>query len=379
MASNFDSEDSPTRRFNVEKYSEEAAGGQLRAPIAPYIDAPDSLANQRQMVVSFRHESSGKEVYFKAFITALNETYNSEWTREKVFGRVDPIQLFRSTERQITLALKVPAASMSEAYENLGRIQLLTQFLYPTYMEDGSAAQLIAQAPLVRLKVMNLIKTNKADETASGIEGRSSFKNYKSDLTATNGLLGSIGNLHVNHNLESNEGIVIEKGVNTILPTFIDINLSFSPIHEHPIGWNEKGEALSATFPYGVDLHTEEHNIDPTDAYNRDYALDFNFEGMTHEEKLAHIIAQGADRETMDKLMKEEFGDRDVAQQALDNSAARYSGWFRDSRFDKDLQAVKDGTASDYQRSSVAGETNRRHSRKGSYSKSVKYIYDLEY
>jgi len=375
MASNFDSEDSPTRRFNVEKYSEEAAGGQLRAPIAPYIDAPDSLANQRQMVVSFRHESSGKEVYFKAFITALNETYNSEWTREKVFGRVDPIQLFRSTERQITLALKVPAASMSEAYENLGRIQLLTQFLYPTYMEDGSAAQLIAQAPLVRLKVMNLIKTNKADETASGVEGRKSFKNYKSDLTATNGLLGSIGNLHVNHNLESNEGIVIEKGVNTILPTFIDINLSFSPIHEHPIGWNEKGEALSATFPYGVDLHTEEHNIDVEDAY-----------GLAHskidgEDVRGTVESQEALEEfvAMNELMKEEFADRDVAQQALDNSAARYSGWFSDSRFDKDLQAVKDGTASDYQRSSVAGETNRRHSRKGKYSESVRYIYDLEY
>ena len=375
MASNFDSEDSPTRRFNVEKYSEEAAGGQLRAPIAPYIDAPDSLANQRQMVVSFRHESSGKEVYFKAFITALNETYNSEWTREKVFGRVDPIQLFRSTERQITLALKVPAASMSEAYENLGRIQLLTQFLYPTYMEDGSAAQLIAQAPLVRLKVMNLIKTNKADETASGVEGRKSFKNYKSDLTATNGLLGSIGNLHVNHNLESNEGIVIEKGVNTILPTFIDINLSFSPIHEHPIGWNEKGEALSATFPYGVDLHTEEHNIDVEDAY-----------GLAHskidgEDVRGTVESQEALEEfvAMNELMKEEFADRDVAQQALDNSAARYSGWFRDSRFDKDLQAVKDGTASDYQRSSVAGETNRRHSRKGKYRESVRYIYDLEY
>jgi len=374
MASNFDSEDSPTRRFNVEKYSEEAAGGQLRAPIAPYIDAPDSLANQRQMVVSFRHESSGKEVYFKAFITALNETYNSEWTREKVFGRVDPIQLFRSTERLITLALKVPAASMSEAYENLGRIQLLTQFLYPTYMDDGSAAQLIAQAPLVRLKVMNLIKTNKADETASGLEGRGSFTNYKSDLTATNGLLGSIGNLHVNHNLESNEGIVIEKGVNTILPTFIDINLSFSPIHEHPIGWNEKGDALSATFPYGVDLHTEEHNIDVENVYTAPPPEECPG-GMTEDECSDFEAEQYEQQETMNELMEEEFGDRDVAQQALDNSAARYSGWFSKSRFNKDVRAVKDGTASAYQRSSVAGQSHRQDRKKGR----GQLIYDLEY
>jgi len=407
MADNFDTDDSPTRRFNVDKYASapeggppgQALGGQLRVPIAPYIDAADALANNRQMVVSVRHEASGKEVFFKAFITAFNETYNSDWSRESVFGRVDPIQLFRSTERKITLALKVPGATEGEAYENLGRLQLLTQFLYPTYLDDGASAQLMGQSPLVRLKVMNLIRTNKNDEPAVDMyANRESFNNYKSDLGASAGLLGTINSLQINHNLENPAASAIEKGVNTILPTYFDVSFDFSPIHEHPIGWNEEGEALTPTFPYGVDLHTEEHKIDVDDIWNPPKA---NCDGMDPGdddavECAAQYIAQGGfAAEVEDALVQEHFKDRDSAQAALDNAEARYSGMFGASRFKKDMKkAAKQKRAGEridpYIGSAIAGQRigddsgRRRAEARGrrvigsSYAQRAKRLYDLE-
>jgi hypothetical protein len=53
------------------------------------------------------------------------------------------------------------------------------------------------------------------------------------------------------------------KGQNTVLPKLIDINLTFNPIHEHPLGWQNTGEDGEGEFgfgyenwPYGVELGT---------------------------------------------------------------------------------------------------------------------------
>jgi hypothetical protein len=83
-------------------------------------------------------------------------------------------------------------------------------------------------------------------------------------------LLGIINSVTVDHNLANSAAGVIEKGNNTILPKLIEINLDFSPIHEHPVGWHEgttldddmndvsTGELVFASpgFPYmGDDLN----------------------------------------------------------------------------------------------------------------------------
>jgi len=230
----------------------------------------DGYAQRDYMHISFKHVPSGKFVKFKAFITAFNETYNSDWTSETVYGRVDPIYLFKNTTRQIGLNFKIPAESESEAFDNLGRVQELVQYLYPNYttltdpvtcIRDVNA-QTISQSPMVRLKVFNLLHTQKTtvnrigEQTGPGTtskilqEGFSQpFKWREPDY----GVLGVIQNLTVNHNLEGEDGSFHE-GPGFVLPKMIDIAITFNPIHEHPIGWNENGEPLTKMFPYGIDL-----------------------------------------------------------------------------------------------------------------------------
>ena len=220
-----------------------------------YVDAASAYANNLEMVVSFYHVPSGQSVYFKAFITAFNETYSCDWGREAVFGRVDPIYLFKQTDRRISLALAVPAASDSEGFENLGRVQMLSQFLYPAYTDIESATS-IAQSPLVRIKVMNLLQ-----KTGGTVDSDASpwdlMTSYQSSNEAASGQLGVINSLSVNHNLERADAGVIERGPNTILPKHIELNLEFSPIHEAPLGWQD-GESKNQLFPYGVSLSSGE-------------------------------------------------------------------------------------------------------------------------
>ena len=225
------------------------------------VDSSDFMAN-RGFTISFLHVPSSRAVFFKAFLTAFNETYNSNWNKEEVFGRMDPIVGFKNTTRKISLAFKIPASTHSEAFDNLGRVQSLVQFLYPVYT-DVQNALTIAESPLLRLKIMNLA----ADQSS---QTGGSYDNFKllGSLTGNNahrGLLGFPSNLTVNHNIHNFDTSILELGPSgdsgntpNILPKMIEINMDFTVIHEHHLGWGQgqdgEGKVFDKeSFPYGLD------------------------------------------------------------------------------------------------------------------------------
>jgi hypothetical protein len=201
---------------------------------------------------------TGKELRFKAFLTALNETYTPDYASEQVFGRMDPIHTFKGTTRAIALGFKIPAASMSEAYENLAKTQTLIQMQYPAYI-DVQNALTIAQAPLIRIKVMNIIRAadKGAKQATGGVSALTLYDSYQSEDNVLYGLLGVIDSLTVDHQLSNDDIGVLEKGTNTVLPKNIEVNLNFKPLHEHTNGWKvneETGyfEFAEPAFPYGA-------------------------------------------------------------------------------------------------------------------------------
>ncbi len=295
--------------FDAHRYKKNDVG---RQSDVFYADGSDGLANLKKLYLSFQHVGSQKSVYFKAFITAFNESYTSNWNSETVFGRGDPIHTFTQTTKQIQLSFVIPAASESEAFENLGKVQKLSQFLYPNY-HNVQQAQTIAQGPLVRLKVMNLLQNMANSSPSQG--GQANFRNLKTKSTYYKdykskglspgfGQLGFISSMVVNHNLENRESGVFEKldpdtrstVQNTILPKVIEVVISFTPIHEHALGWNDKNFS-EELFPYGVSLYDAGQN-------------DNNIEGQTWAEA----------------VQSEE--DRVKLEQARQAAEARYSGMF---------------------------------------------------
>jgi hypothetical protein len=340
--------------FNSAKYfkNSQVVVGDAKK-VTYFVDGSDAYANLRKLFISFQHVPTQRSIFFKAFITAFNETFNSDWSSETVYGRADPIYLFKQTQRKISLTFKVPASSVSEAYENLGKIQGLAQFLYPNYT-DVQSAQTISQSPLVRLKIMNLLRnTNdrfsnmdqdygassaEADEVATTDKGLTDYSNLQT-WQSHDGLLGVIDNLTINHNLESDDGSFVI-GQNAILPKFLDVNLSFSPIHEHALGWDENGIFGGTSgrpdeqrlWPYGVNLKDAEK------LYEED-------------------VQAGND---IDKLIEDGQGAseaRESEDAAVANAEARYAGLFGQMRLKKDLEsgseaaldyAVSQATAGEY-------------------------------
>ncbi len=222
-----------------------------------YVDGSDSYAN-RGMTVSFHHVPSKQNVYFKAFISAFTETYSSDWSEEMVYGRADPILLFKNTSRRVSITLLIPGASESEAFENLESVGKLARFLYPVYT-DVNDASTIAQSPLCRLKIMNILMNQEYNNQTSFANFRSNGLNWGGA-----GILGAITSMSVNHHLEDPDAGVLEIANGVILPKLIEISIDFTIIHEHSLGWEEASTGASfdtAAFPYGADGQGEE--LDP--------------------------------------------------------------------------------------------------------------------
>jgi hypothetical protein len=252
-----------TSLFNSKRFMGDSASDTL-------VDLSDLLANEGA-VLSFSYEAKENyNVQFKAFITGYNETYTSESSVEQVFGRIDPVHMFRQTTRNITLSFVMPASSRSEAYENLYRLDKLRSMLYPTYVYNVERAfdeeteiyanrtdysATIAQSPLVRIKVLNLLTggvRNSDRKSYLDLFYRGEFGN------ARPGALCAIRSLNVNHNLENTDsnsfaGINSDgtHNFNHILPQLIEVSLEFMVIHEQHLGHMSDGTAGAVV--YGLD------------------------------------------------------------------------------------------------------------------------------
>ncbi len=273
-----------------------------------YADGSDAYANDKQFWISVQHVPSQQYVQFKAFINSFNETYSCDWSSEHVFGRIDPIYQYKSTGRSVTLNLDIPAASESEAYENLAKIGLLTDMLYPNYGTIGSA-QTLSQSPMIRLKVMNLLASQAAMRgvSTSGVNGGFTFSNLSAghNSNPARGQLGVITSLTVNHNLEKTDNGVMEMGVNTILPKLIDIAIEFKIIHEVPRGWNGTNRNYSGG-PYGLDVDNSQSSGQVQQASAIDQANRNAYDALEAEQQ---------------RLDEEDA--REIAEQARDNEIAR--------------------------------------------------------
>tara|TARA_B100000131_G_scaffold264484_1_gene261754 strand:- start:377 stop:1525 length:1149 start_codon:yes stop_codon:yes gene_type:complete len=271
----------------------------------------DGLANHAEAVISFFHVPSESDIFFKAFVTTFTETYTSDWNAETVFGRTDPIYTFKNTQRRITLGWKIPATTIGEGYENLAKVQQLAQFLYPNYADLGASGNILSQSPLVRLKVMNLAQATPNEKL--GAQASTLYNVYKSTNNPSEGLLGAILNVNINHNLDNPDiGVFQPKAKqNLVIPKMIEVSIDFACIHEATLGWDAEDNFMYPSFPYNAVAEKESFKVEPGN-YN---------------EKLAARQAKEQKRQ--------------IAEQDRANAAARgYDGMFGNRRLKKDAKQL---------------------------------------
>jgi len=213
-----------------------------------YNDPTDALANRANQVIELYHIPSGRSVAFKAYITTFSDQYSSDWNSENVFGRMDPIQTFKSTSRKISLGWDIPAGSFIEAKENLHKASLLLSMLYPEYEAGSGGATTMTAGPMFKLKFLNLIQD-------------SELGNSPKATVENTGLLGTIAGLTYEPDFDSgffqptNTGIdgVTSADVGKLFPQTIKFSAEFTVLHRHKLGWKTtKREEGFNKFPYTI-------------------------------------------------------------------------------------------------------------------------------
>lgn len=214
-----------------------------------YNDPSDFLANHKGQFLEFFSVPNGVSVAFKAYITLFSDRFESDWSEEDAFGRMDPISAFKRTKRVISLGWTVIAGSQEEAIENLEKVSLLKKMLYPTYESLNSGASGIQSSPLFKLRFMNLIQNVSAQGQTAEVGG----------------LLGRVGGF--SHDVEMEDGFfdILDNNVEKLYPQTIKLQCEYNVLHEHQLGWTNKTERNKFDkFPYGDILPGREVSLPDT-------------------------------------------------------------------------------------------------------------------
>tara|TARA_A100001515_G_scaffold101511_1_gene82171 strand:- start:197 stop:1072 length:876 start_codon:yes stop_codon:yes gene_type:complete len=208
------------------------------------------------------HIKNPPVIQFMAFLTSLGDNFNSTYSSEQPFGRVDPYYVWKSAKRSIKIAVDVLSSSRSKALDNLNNLSWFLSSLYPAYREGDNAAS-IAASPLFRVKYSNIISSR------SG---------------GGQGLLGVIQGVSVTHDVNSGYIFIKPKRMNSSsanidarliktagfqenlregdalqIPKKIGISFSLDVVHDHDLGWDVatgewRGGSAAAKYPYGFGL-----------------------------------------------------------------------------------------------------------------------------
>ncbi len=171
-------------------------------------------------IYSFSNGEFGKvnkHIEFPAFITDFTDSFKSDWKKESLYGKMDPVATYKNTTRTITLAFDIPSENAIEANLHMTRINFLIRGMYPVYSNGTLGTRVISSPPMFRVKFANLIQNIN--------------KNAQGDKL-NNGLLCYIPSFDFKPKIDSGFYATDTQ----LVPKLISVNLSLEVIHEHPLG-----------------------------------------------------------------------------------------------------------------------------------------------
>ena len=143
---------------------------------------PEDSPWVKTMPFSITDLRTDKRVYFKAFVTGIQEKFAPQWQTYTAFARPEPYYQWISCTRQYNLKLNVYAFSAPELNVIYKKLNFLAQLQYGTYHNDGRPKE----PPLCRLLLGDLIKKVNNSTSEAGVS---------SPFNALGSLGGNVGKL----------------------------------------------------------------------------------------------------------------------------------------------------------------------------------------
>ena len=195
------------------------------------------------------HFKNTPVITFLAFLDDIKDNIKQTFTPQQPYGRSDPIQVWKSSDRVITLSFKIPSSSEEMGLRNINNLSWLLASSYPTY-DIAECANSVAATPLYRVKFANIIaNTNNNSGLLCAIPGFNVVHDFKE------------GVIHIHSaktkKLVTNAGFPTQAGEIIVAKT-ITVSCTLNVLHEHSLGWDATtGEwrgSHTAGYPYGFGL-----------------------------------------------------------------------------------------------------------------------------
>ena len=216
-------------------------------------------------VVSFKSMISGIEASFPAVLTSFDDGWSSNWDSQDIYGRMDQVHNFKNTTRTISFAFDVVPDDAYQSAQQMAAFEQLTRMLYPTYeiAPDESATEyqamsvdLIRQAPIIGIKMGNLIRSNDA---GSYLLGKVAGFNFAPDIDMGFWLSRNMTNsqLNADENFPAPDPLVTADGAQ-YFPKKFSVNVEFTVMHTEPLAQNSGGGwAGIMNYPYNAQQTTD--------------------------------------------------------------------------------------------------------------------------
>ena len=156
-----------------------------------------------EYVPFYIHDVRTNEIIsFHAFLASLSDDYTANYDSVDSIGRVETIKIYKSTNRKIAFSFFIVATSHEDFNNMWLKINKLTTLVYPQFSEGRKISisevgkvnnftmpfsQLIQSAPLVRVRIGDLLKSNYSDFNMNRLFGADSpdFKIGASQASAS--------------------------------------------------------------------------------------------------------------------------------------------------------------------------------------------------
>lgn len=135
------------------------------------VDAIERELDGCYMPFYFHDLRTNEIISFHAFIENVTDSFDAEYAESDGYGRIGKVYSYKNTNRSITCSFRVVATNKKDFGEMWLKINKLVSLVYPQYTagrllqgEDQSFyqpfSQLIANSPMIRLRLGDLFKSN---------------------------------------------------------------------------------------------------------------------------------------------------------------------------------------------------------------------------
>ena len=208
------------------------------------------------------HIKNPPVIQFMAYIESMSDKFGSSYTSEQPFGRTDPIYVWKSNKRDITVNWVLPSSSTAMALNNMNNLSWLLGSLYPSYKEINQAgATSVSASPMFRVRHANLISSPVRDGMGllCVIQGVNVTHNVKAGFISVNpkNMASSFANMDAQLIKQAGFENSIREGKQLIIPKSITLNCTLNVVHDHALGWqHETGRFRGGNsgFPYQVGI-----------------------------------------------------------------------------------------------------------------------------